>query len=64
MDATIKEAVEQERERILSELMEFNNMGVVHIATFKMKEIIMGPSEPVNLLASSGCGCGGNCGCS
>lgn len=64
MDATIKEAVEQERERILAELMKYNNMGVVHIAAFKMKEIIMGPSEPVNLLASSGCGCGGNCGCS
>lgn len=58
--------VDAERERIMSELMEYSYAGLVKIAAFKLKNLIYPPEpEPQadNLLSSSNCGCGGNCGC-
>ena len=60
MDANIK----KDRERILEELMKYSYAGLVKVAVFKLKDIIdPKPEEPENLLASSGCACGGECGC-
>lgn len=56
--------VDAERERIMSELMEYSYAGLVKIAAFKLKDLIYPPEpEPENLLASGGCACGGECGC-
>lgn len=60
MDANIKAEVDKERERIMSELMEYSYAGLIKVAVFKLKGIIY---PPENLMASSGCACGGECGC-